>query len=214
MPTPEQARDWMPVDDPVHDYDHVMRVYRMAERIAESEGADMEIIRAAALLHDAVGSAPGAKTEEERQNHHGSSAEFAAAVLRQEGWPEDRIQAVQHCILAHRFRFTTDRPQSLEAKVLYDADKLDVLGALGVARTIAYAALAGQPFYTPPSQQFLTTGKEEPGEAHSSYHEYLFKLVKIRDTLHTETARKIAESRHEYLVSFYTELSEEAAGKR
>jgi uncharacterized protein len=135
-------------------------------------------------------------------------------VLRQEGWPEDRIQAVQHCILAHRFRFTTDRPQSLEAKVLYDADKLDVLGALGVARTIAYAALAGQPFYTPPSQQFLTTGKEEPGEAHSSYHEYLFKLVKIRDTLHTETARKIAESRHEYLVSFYTELSEEAAGKR
>jgi uncharacterized protein len=212
MPTLEQARAWMPVGDPVHDYDHVMRVYRMAERIARAEGADLEIVRAAALLHDAVGSAPGVKTEEERHNHHGSSAEFAAAVLQQEGWPEERIRAVQHCIRAHRFRFTSDRPDTLEARVLYDADKLDVLGALGVARTIAYAALAGQPFYTPPSQQFLTTGKEEPGEPHSSYHEYLFKLVKIRDTLHTETARKIAASRHDFLEAFYTELSEEAAG--
>jgi uncharacterized protein len=166
------------------------------------------------LLHDAVGSAPGAETAEQRHNHHGSSADFAAEVLAGEGWPEERIQAVQHCIRAHRFRFTTDRPDTLEARVLYDADKLDVLGALGVARTIAYAALARQPFYTEPSQQFLETGQEIPGEAHSSYHEYLFKLVKIRDTLHTETARKIAASRHDFLVAFYSELAEEAAGNR
>lgn len=204
----------MPVGDPVHDYDHVMRVYYMAERIAQAEGADLEIVRAAALLHDTVGSAPSTNTAEERHNHHGSSAEFAAQVLRQEGWPEDRIRAVQHCIRAHRFRFTTDRPDTLEAKVLYDADKLDVLGALGTARTIAYAALAGQPIYTQPSHQFLTTGKEEPGEPHSSYHEYLFKLVKIRDTLNTNTARKIAIGRHDFLVAFYSELAEEAAGNR
>jgi uncharacterized protein len=212
MPTPEQAREWMPTGDPVHDYDHVMRVYRMAEHIAQAEGADMEIVRAAALLHDAVGSAPGTDTPEQRHNHHGSSAEFAATILKQEDWPDERIRAVQHCILAHRFRFTTDQPKTLEAKVLYDADKLDVLGALGVARTIAYAALAGQPFYTPPSTQFLSTGEEEPGEPHSSYHEYLFKLVKIKDTLHTDTARKIAASRHDYLVAFYSELAAEAAG--
>jgi uncharacterized protein len=212
MPTPEQARKWMPTGDPVHDYDHVMRVYRMAEHIAQAEGADMEIVRAAALLHDAVGSAPGADTSEQRHNHHGSSAEFAATILKREGWPDERIRAVQHCILAHRFRFTSDQPKTLEAKVLYDADKLDVLGALGVARTIAYAALAGQPFYTPPSQQFLTTGVEEPGEPHSSYHEYLFKLVKIKDTLHTDTARKIAACRHDYLVAYYSELAAEAAG--
>jgi uncharacterized protein len=204
----------MPSGDPVHDYDHVMRVYRMAEHIARAEGADLEIVRAAALLHDAVGSAPGTNTSEQRHNHHGSSAEFAAIILRQEGWPEEKIQAVQHCILAHRFRFTTDQPKTLEAKVVYDADKLDVLGALGVARTIAYAALAGQPFYTPPSQQFLSTGVEEPDEPHSSYHEYLFKLVKIKDTLHTDTARQIAASRHDFLVAFYSELEAEAAGTR
>ena len=214
MPTPEQTRTWMPQGDPVHDYDHVMRVYHMAEHIGQIEGADLEIVRAAALLHDAIGSAPGTDTKEQRHNHHGSSAEFAAHILQMEGWPEDRIQAVQHCIRAHRFRFTTDRPDTLEAKVLYDADKLDVLGALGVARTIAYAALAGQPFYTKPSQQFLDTGKEIPGEAHSSYHEYLYKLIKVKDSLNTATARKIAEYRHDFLVAFYTELSEEAAGNR
>jgi uncharacterized protein len=214
MPTPEQARAWMPQGDPVHDYDHVMRVYHMAARIGQAEGADMEIVKAAALLHDAIGSAPSSTTKEQRHNHHGSSAEFAAHILMQEGWPEDRVQAVQHCIRAHRFRFTTDRPDTIEAKVLYDADKLDVLGALGVARTIAYAALAGQPFYTRPSQQFLDTGKEIPGEAHSSYHEYLFKLIKIKASLHTATARKIAEDRHDFLVAFYTELAEEAAGNR
>jgi len=204
----------MPQGDPVHDYDHVLRVYRMAEHIALAEGADLEIVRAAALLHDAVGSAPGTDTKEQRHNHHGSSADFAAQVLQQEGWSEERIRAVQHCIRAHRFRFTTDRPDTLEARVLYDADKLDVLGALGVARTIAYACLAGQPFYAEPSKQFLDTGKELPGEAHSSYHEYLFKLVKIKDTLHTATARKFAESRHNFLVGFYTELVEEASGIR
>ncbi len=214
MPTPEQARTWTPDNDPVHDFDHVMRVYRMAERIAEAEGADLEIVRAAALLHDAVGSAPGDLTKEQRHNHHDSSAEFAAEVLQQEGWSVDRIHAVQHCILAHRFRYTTERPLTLEAKVLYDADKLDVLGALGVARTIAYASLAGQPFYTPPSQKFHDTGIEESGEPHSSYHEYLFKLVKIKDTLHTETARKIAAWRHEFLVTYYSELAAEIAGEK
>jgi uncharacterized protein len=186
----------------------------MAEHIALAEGADLEIVRAAALLHDAIGSAPGSDTEEQRHNHHGSSADFAAQVLQQEGWPEERIGAVQHCIRAHRFRFTTDRPDTLEARVLYDADKLDVLGALGIARTIAYASLAGQPFYAEPSKQFLDTGKELPGEAHSAYHEYLFKLIKIKDTLHTASAREIAESRHAFLVKFFTELVEEASGVR
>lgn len=212
MPTLEQVRAWMTEKDPVHDYDHVVRVYRMAELISQAEGADLEIVRAAALLHDAVGSAPGGKTKEQRHNHHASSAEFAAKILKQEGWPADKIKAVQHCILAHRFRSTTDHPLTLEARILYDADKLDVLGALGVARTIAYAVLAGQPFYAPPSRQFLATEIEEPGEPHSSYHEYLYKLVKIRDTLYTGTARRIAAERHDFLKAFYTELAAEAAG--
>ena len=68
-----------------------------------------------------------------------------------------------------------ETPQTLEAKILFDADKLDVIGAVGVARTIAFDVVVNQPIYTEPSERFLATGEKEPGEPHSSYHEYLFK---------------------------------------
>ena len=143
MPSIEQAHSWYLDGDPVHDFDHVMRVYRIAEKLALAEGADLEIIRAAALLHDSVGSAPG-NPGEARAEHHILSAIFARQVLTEEGWAEERIQAVEHCIRAHRFRNKGEKPQTIEAQVLFDADKLDVLGAIGAARTIAYAALDKQ----------------------------------------------------------------------
>lgn len=211
MPTPEQARTWYTYDDPVHDFAHVMRVYQMAERLAIEEGADIEIVRAAALLHDAEGSAAGTET---RASHHHRSADFAALVLIEEGWPVERIAAVQHCIRAHRFRRDGDAPQTMEAKVLFDADKLDVLGAIGVARAIAYATLNHQPFFTQPSQRFIETGEKEPGEAHSSYHEYLFKLRKIKDLLFSKTARTIAIERDAYIGAYFQQLAAELNGER
>ncbi len=211
MPSIEEARAWYAQADPVHDFDHVQRVYRMAERLAQAEGADIEIVRAAALLHDAQGSAPGESNS--RAEHHEASASFAAEVLGAEGWAEERIRAVQHCIRAHRFR-STETPRTLEAKVLFDADKLDVLGAIGAARTIAYAALDGQPIYAEPSEQFFAKGEKQPGEPHSSYHEFLFKLVKIKDKLFTQTAKALAEERHKFLVDFYGQLTAEVKGER
>jgi uncharacterized protein len=210
MPTIEQARAWYAAADPVHDFDHVMRVYRMAERLAQAEGADLEIVHAAALLHDTLGTTPGA---EERATHHHASADFAAQVLAAEGWQAERIAAVQHCIRAHRFRDDREPPATIEAKVLFDADKLDVLGAIGAARTVAYAALAGTPFFFPPSAQFLQTGKEAPGEPHSAYHEYLFKLCKIKARLFTPTARTLAEARDAYLEAFFIQLQGEWDGQ-
>ena len=211
MPTLEQARAWYASADPVHDYDHILRVYRMAERLARAEGADLEIVRAAALLHDAEGTTPGAA---ERATHHHSSAEFAAEVLRAEGWPAERIDAVQHCIRAHRFRDTREPPATIEAKIIFDADKLDVLGAIGACRTAAYAALANQPFFAVPSQRFLDSGEEEPGEPHSSYHEFLFKLRHIKERLFTPTARALAEERHAYLQEFFERLQKEWNGEQ
>lgn len=209
MPTIEQARHWYKDSDPVHDFDHVLRVYRMAERLAEAEGADLEIVRAAALLHDAEGATPG---HESRAGHHHASAEFAAQVLAAEGWDAERIAAVQHCIRAHRYR-GTERPESLEAKILFDADKLDVLGAIGAARVIGYATLAGTPWYFPPSEQFLETGKEVEGEPHSAYHEHLFKLRKVRERMFTDSAKAIADERLKYLDEFFEKLIEEWDGK-
>jgi len=163
MLTLEAARAWYPEVDPVHGFDHIERVYRMAEKLARLEGADLEIVHAAALLHDSRGSDPNSG---ERLSHHEASARFAEQVLREEGWSEERIQAVQHCIRAHRYRGEQENePQTIEAKVLFDADKLDVLGAIGVARTIGYAVQAGQPIYAEPTEQFLTTGSKQPGRS-------------------------------------------------
>lgn len=210
MPTIEQARSWYQNSDAVHDFDHILRVYHMAEHISRIEGADLEIIHAAALLHDAQGAAPGAGNT--RSSHQLASAEFAMEILELEGWSLEKIQAVQHCIRAHRYRHNAERPETLEAKILFDADKLDVLGAIGVARVIAYATLDGKPFYFPPSEQFQLTGREEPGEPHSAYHEHIFKLRKVGERMFTETARSIAADRSTYLESFFTRLINEWQG--
>lgn len=208
MPTVEQARDWYPEYDPVHGFDHILRVLRMAERLAQAEGANLEIVRAAALLHDASGAETGGEKRSEHQHH---SAEFARQVLQAEGWPSERIAAVQHCIRAHRFR-GDEAPQTLEAKILFDADKLDVIGAFGVARTLAYDVVMHWPFHAEVSEQFRQTGEKEDGETHSSYHEYLFKLGKIKDRLHTQTARQLAEERQKFLNEFFEQLDGEARG--
>ncbi len=211
MPTLEQARAWYTQSDAVHAFDHIERVYHMAERLARLEGADLEIVHAAALLHDTGETTPGA---EERASHHFAAADFAAEVLQEEGWAAERIAAVQHCIRAHRFRDGREPPQTIEAKVIFDADKLDVLGAIGVARAVAYATLAGEPVFAQPSRRFLATGEKEPGEPHSSYHEFLFKLSKIQGRLFTASARALAEQRAAYLAGYYEQLQAEIDGMR
>ncbi|MFN2147403.1 MAG: HD domain-containing protein [Anaerolineales bacterium] len=209
MPTIEQAQAWYASNDPVHGFDHVLRVYHLAERIGAALDADLEVLRAAALMHDASGAHPG--DEHGRASHERQSADFARATLESEGWEKDRIEAVMHCIRAHRYR-GEERPQSMEAKILFDADKLDVIGAFGVARTIGYAVQAGQPVFAAPSEQFLATGEEQPGEPHSAYHEYLFKLRRVPDRLYTTPARDLAAARVQLMVAFFEGLRAEAAG--
>ncbi len=204
----EEAKQYYLEADTIHDFDHVLRVYELSKTIGTNEGANWRILATAALLHDACGAAPGSK---ERLEHHLASALLAEKVLSERGWDPEDIQAVMHCIRAHRYR-GTEAPVSIEAKVLFDADKLDVLGAIGVARVIGYAAVAGQPAFAQPSQTFLDSGEKEPGEPHSAYHEYLFKLKKVKDRLHTDSARRIADERDTYLHEYFIRLQDEIHG--
>lgn len=103
---------------------------------------------------------------------------------------------------------------TIEAKCLFDADKLDVLGAIGAARTTAYSAQADQPFYSEPSRRFLETGEHEPGEAHSAYHEYLFKLRFVHKRLLTDTGKAIASQRDAFLRQYFEQLQAECRGER
>src|SRR3972149_4855926 len=146
MPTTEQARQWYDRRDYVHGFDHVLRVANLAEKLGRQLGADLEILSAAALLHDAAGAAPNGGG---RRSPEPDSARFGRGILPDERGAVDRIEAVQHCIRAHRYR-GEEQPQTLEAQILFDADKLDVMGAFGAGRTIGYAVQAGQPSFGGP----------------------------------------------------------------
>jgi uncharacterized protein len=210
MLTIEEAQTWYPLDDPVHGFDHVLRVLWMAERIGTQLGADLDVLRAASLLHDAAGAHPGETGE--RVAHEQASADFARQILESKGWSAEKIEAVVHCIQTHRYR-SKELPQTLEAQILFDADKLDVLGAFGIARTIGYAIQARQPIYARPSEMFLTSGEKEFGEPHSAYHEYLFKLRQVKARLFTDPAKEIAKRRHKLLCAFFDQMAEEAEGE-
>jgi len=162
MPTIEEARDYYPADDAVHGFSHILRVYRLCERIGKQEKADLTILRAAALLHDVEGDV------DVREDHHLAAARFAEKTLKKEGWEDEAISAVVHCIRAHRFRDDSDKPLTIEAQVLFDADKIDAIGAVGVARAVAYAVRAGMDVYAPPSDHLLfpeiTSNKQDSQE--------------------------------------------------
>ena len=208
MPTVEQVRVLYTGTDAGHDFDHVLRVRSLAKRLAELEGADLKIVGAAALLHDAP--QDGQRTV--RNTHHLDSADLARKVLETEGWNRVDIHAVQHCIRSHRFR-SDERPATIEAMCVFDADKLDALGAIGVARAISYAALADEPYYVEPSESFLKSGEKEPGEPHSAYHEFVFKLRKLANCLYTASARELAERRHKVMTAFFERLRAEMSVK-
>lgn len=196
----EEARSYYDAADAAHDFDHVLRVLALAERIARAEGADVEIVRTAALLHD-VGRAEERRTG---RSHALIGAEKARRIL--EGHPPQLVEAVAHCIAAHRFR-EPPAPQTLEAQVLFDADKLDAIGAIGVARAYAMAGREGQPLWgeVPPDYQ-------DGAADHTPVHEFRFKLSRLKDILYTPTARRIAEERHRFMVAFFQRLEQEVRG--
>jgi uncharacterized protein len=201
--TIEKARYYYEGADAVHDFDHVLRVLATAERLAREEGADLEIVRTAALLHDV------ARGHGDRLivDHAQAGAEIARDLLR--GQPTERVEAVAHAIAAHRFRTGPD-PRTLEARVLHDADKLDAIGAIGVARAFAFGGHEGQRLWAevPPDYRERPDTRHE----HTPVHEYQIKLLKIKDRLLTKSARKVAAERHLFMVAYFEQLEQEVRG--
>ena len=201
----EEARRYYTHSDAAHDFNHVLRVLALAERICLIEGAMLEIVQTATLLHDV------ARSEEERTGicHAKKGAERARQILF--GHPTDKVDAVAQAIDSHRFRSDHKRaPQTLEAKVLYDADKLDAIGAIGIARAYALAGRLGQRLWSACPTGYLAQSQSSD---YTPVHEFAFKLCKLKYTIFTETARQIAEQRHHYLLEFFARLEEEVHGR-
>ncbi|MEJ5197869.1 MAG: HD domain-containing protein [Anaerolineae bacterium] len=191
-----------------HDFAHVLRVTALAERIAVAEGADLTIVRTAALLHD-IAESRG------RADHHLAGAARARELLA--GHPPAFVDAVAHAIEAHRFR-AGPAPATLEAQVVFDADKLDITGAIGVARTFAYAGERGNELWNTPWRAIAAAGGDAHhtpaalGRAYTPSHEFVYKLDRIGERLYTATARAIAREREAFMRAFFDRLDLEAVG--
>jgi uncharacterized protein len=198
--TVEQARALYTAGDAAHDLDHVLRVTELAVQIAQAEGADVEIVRTAALLHD-IGLDNG------RVGHEEVAAQRAYEILA--GHPPEKIKAVAQAIRSHRFR-SGPPPQTLEAKCLFDADKLDAIGAIGVARVFAFGGAAGQRLWAKVPEGY---DEHVAGDEHTPVHEFAVKLAKIKDRLTTETGRRIGQERHDFMAAFFARLESEVKGE-
>ena len=195
----EQARALYAAGDAAHDFDHVLRVTALAVHLAQAEVADVEIVRTAALLHD-IGLDNG------RVGHEEVTAERAHEILA--GQPPEKVQAVAQAIRSHRFR-AGPPPLTLEAQCLFDADKLDAIGAIGVARVFAYGGAAGQRLWAEVPEGY----DEHSGGEHTPIHEFVVKLAKIKDRLTTETGRRIGQERHDLMAAFFARLEAEVRGE-
>ena len=187
-----------------HDKEHVYRVLYVALDIAENEKeADRDILTAACLLHD-IG------RREQLENpclcHARVGAGKAYDFLIANGFQEEFAEHVSACIRTHRFR-ASDPPTSLEAKILFDADKIDVTGAIGIARTLLYQGEVSEPLYTLTLDGRISDGKED--ETPSFFREYKYKLENIHHKLFTERGREIAAKRQQAGTLFYRSLLEE-----
>lgn len=202
-----RARTLYQESDAAHDFDHVLRVLALVQRIGPAEGANMRVLEIATLLHD-IG-----RNEEIRSgvDHALVGAERARPLLLEWGYDEDEVEAAAQAIACHRFR-NNHVPETLEAQILYDADKLDAIGAIGIGRAYAYAGRTGQRLWSPVPAGARATRHIDPA-AHSPVIEFTVKLSLLAGTLFTKTARSLARERHAFMVAFFERLQAEVRGE-
>ncbi len=199
-----------------HDMEHVLRVYSLSLKLAENEDIDLDVLKAAALLHDI------ARVKEDQDNsgkidHAILGAEMAEKILRELNYDQNKIEAIKHCIRAHRFR-GSEKPKTLEAKILFDADKLDAIGAIGIARCFMLAGKYGERIYSKKSveeyaKENLVGGKLDGRiidiTKHAPNLEFEIKLKRIPEKLYTEKAKQIANERVKFMEEFFERLEKE-----
>lgn len=200
-----------------HNLDHVFRVYKLCLLIAKHEkNVDLEILIPAALLHDI------ARVEESQDktgeiDHAVLGSIIAEDILRKLEYEEEKIQKIKHCITAHRFR-TGNEPNTIEAKILFDSDKLDVVGATGIARTFMLAGQFGQRLEVNESienyleSNTVANGRIKDVSKHTPFIEYEIKFKKIPDKLYTEKAKEIGKERLKFMDEYFCRLNSEIEG--
>lgn len=190
-----------------HDYYHSMRVYRLAVQIAEEEKADLRIVALAALLHDVDDRKLSPETCADKRN--------AVDFMKRHGIDEAQIQAVCHIISEVSFAGTDSViPDMIEGKCVQDADRLDAIGAIGIARTFAYGGSRGRILYDPAIKPQIGMSREEyqQNRESTSINHFYEKLLLLKDGMNTAAGRKLAVHRHELMETFLSEFTKEWNG--
>lgn len=190
--------------DSAHDKEHIYRVLFMALDIAKYENnVDMDVLIISCLLHD-IGRQE--QFENSKMCHAQVGSEKAKTYLIRNGFSEEKAIHVKSCIASHRFRNDTF-PNSIEAKILFDADKLDVTGTLGIARTLMYIAQVSEPLYSLDKNGFILDGLNDKNP--SFFQEYKYKLEKLYDKFYTKRGTQIAKEREQSAIAFYSSMLKE-----
>ncbi len=210
-----------------HNMEHVMRVYNLCLKLAKNElGVDLEVLKTAALLHD-IARVKEDTDDSGRVDHATLGSEMAGRILTKLRYPKAKIGQVKHCIASHRFRRSSgtgdkNAPRTKEAKLLFDADKLDAIGAVGLARSFMIAGQYGERLYSdaplPDYVRDNTIGRKADGRIkeiskHAPNIEFETKFKRIPGRLHTRRARELARKRILFMERFFRRLGKELGGK-
>ncbi len=214
----EIADSYYPKHDWAHGRSHIERVLRMAKEIGKREGANLKIIDLAAILHDIF------ENREAHSNiggfrHEIEGSKEARKILTGLGASSSTIDAVCHCIESHRKRSGRIEPQTIEAKCLFDADKLDCIGAIGIIRSAFVSFDHQQEFYREEKdlEAYKHRNIRQDGTIidyarHSSNLEYELSLKDVEKRMYTETGKKLANERSAFMDEFYSRLGKELKG--
>ncbi len=189
-----------------HDFYHSMRVHDLARTICSEEGGDMGIVRLAAILHDT----------DDRKVFDTVDHANARRFMESESIPADIQDRVCHIISQISFKGKdTQVPDSLEGMIVQDADRMDAIGAIGIARAFAYGGSRGRAMHVP-DESFKADMSEEEYFANegTSVNHFYEKLLLLRDMMNTDTAKHMASARHDYMVGFLDEFLAEWDGAR
>ena len=180
-----------------HAWDHTLRVVRLCQHIGTVESVDMDVLLSAAYLHD-IG-----RCHQDTSNgaicHAAKGSEMAGELLQGLPLSASKRDNILHCIRSHRFR-GDQIPKTPEARVLFDADKLDAIGAVGVARAFLFAGEVGARLHSPDVdiEDTVSYSVDDTG-----YREFSVKLSKIKDRIMTKEGKRLANERHDYMVAFF-----------
>jgi uncharacterized protein len=188
-----------------HDWHHIERVTQNALRIAKAEGGNLELVELAALLHDI-----------DDHKFNGGDLEVGARTARKLlstlGVDETVIEQVTHIIatLSYKGAHVHSVPSSLEGKIVQDADRLDAIGAIGIARAFAYGGSKNRPIYDPEQQPELhETAQAYISSATHTINHFYEKLLLLKDKMNTETGKRLAAERHAYMENFLAQFYRE-----